>query len=145
MEQLPFIGHVIESFLAEVSATRRIAVAVPGIGKLFRSALLQRDRPEGFSPGRLSKPGSLEAHLLHAGFVDVRRHTQVFPLHFDCPDAYLRATFEGTSAKVMLESLDASARERVVDRVLSLIRQDVREGRVVFLNEACFVFGRRLV
>lgn len=143
-ERCPFYSAPMTAFLKHAApAPLRAILKMPLIGRHVLRAVLRSANPFGYSPTRFCKDGSLEKHLLSAGFRSVRRLKVAHPLEFQSLDEYWDVLMEASpgvrSGPVFPPGVLASIREDLRQLV------SPRTGGVRLFNEAAIVLAAKPV
>jgi ubiquinone/menaquinone biosynthesis C-methylase UbiE len=142
-ERLPFYAEPTTAFLRHAAPVPvRAILRLPLVKAHLLRKLLMSGNPLGFSPTRFSKSGSLEKHLLRAGFESVRRLWFAHALEFPSFDSYWDMMMDGnpgaTVARKLPESTLAAIREELRGRLVS-----PRTGGVRLFNEAAIILAAK--
>ncbi len=142
-ERCPLYSEPMTAFLMYAAPRPvRILLGIPLIRRSVLRRLLISGGPSGYSPARLCEEGSLEGHLLTAGFESVRRVWFAHALEFRNFDEYWNAMIAASPAAKAVRSIPerilALIRERLADRLVSS-----RTGGVRLFNEAGVILAAK--
>ncbi len=141
-ERCPFYSAPMTAFVNHAAPLPlRAILKTPLIGRRVLRTILLSGSPFGYSPARFCKDGSLEKHLLRAGFRSVRRLKVAHALEFRSIDEYWDALMEASPG--------VKSGPVIPPGVLASIREDLRQlvsprtGEVRLFNEAAIILATK--
>jgi ubiquinone/menaquinone biosynthesis C-methylase UbiE len=142
-ERFPFFSCPMTAVLKRMApAPIRLLLRMPGVGPALLRRLLVSKLQTGFSPARFSGRGSLERHLVSAGFGLVRRELRAYPIEFRNCEEYWNTMTRGTPARAMAARLPPKVFAEVREEVCAQMTNPT-SGDIYFHNEAALVFGTK--
>jgi len=142
-ERTPFISWPATAAIRRIApAPVRLLLKTPGIGGPLLKWLLRTRGSAGPSGLRFSRKGSLEKHLVRAGFEPVRRELRAYPLEFASFDEFWDAMLKGTSAAEMVKRIPAQVLEQIKAEARGKLANP-NTGGVYVHNEAVLILAKK--
>ncbi len=140
-ERIPFLSLPTEALLRRIAPQPvRALLKVPLFGTSLVHKIMTMKGPLGYSPVRFGTPGTLEGHLVAAGFRSVRRELRAYPIEFETFGEYWDTLTRGTT----MQSMDIPG--RVLDEVRTELSEKManpRDGSVLLCNEVALILARK--
>jgi len=142
-ERTPFISWPATAAIRRIApAPVRLLLKTPGIGGPLLKWLLRTRGSAGPSGLRFSRKGSLEKHLVRAGFEPVRRELRAYPLEFASFDEFWDAMLKGTPAAEMVKRIPAQVLEQIKAEARGKLANP-NTGGVYVHNEAALILAKK--
>ena len=142
-ERTPFISWPATAAIRRIApAPVRLLLKTPGIGGPLLKWLLRTRGSAGPSGLRFSRNGSLEKHLVRAGFEPVRRELRAYPLEFASFDEFWDAMLKGTPAAEMVKRIPAQVLEQIKAEARGKLANP-NTGGVYVHNEAALILAKK--
>jgi ubiquinone/menaquinone biosynthesis C-methylase UbiE len=139
--RIPFLTFPSQAMIRQMAPQPvKALLHLPVLGEWLLHRIMAMRGPQGYSPVRFGRPGTLERYLTAAGFQSVRRDLRAYPIEFETFEAYWETLTQGTTMRSM--SVPADVLEAVRTEIRPLMANPAN-GKVLLINEVALILARK--